>query len=281
MAAAPGTSASWVTPEAVLTVKCVVRALGRPLNLAARPGDASAIGGSVMNLFLSEEACGSRRMAGCHGPRRARLHDASPARDVPGRDVVGGASEPAPPAGKHAPPAGKHAPAGTVGLVNLPALRALPRRVPRVHQNDRHRGEHRLAGGEPPKLRECPGVRVRALRRANRYPAADAGKILQLDPAPGAFGFAYAEQNERDYQALLDAVAAGRVQAVMGLSGANPRPLLTGPLLPRIPGRGRARGRRCTDGGALAPPSALSRAGVGHRRPTRRRAAAGARRRGG
>src|SRR5215469_720064 len=42
-----------------------------------------------------------------------------------------------------------------------------------------------------------------------------------------------AEQNEKDYQALVDAVATGRVRAVMGLLTANPRPRLTGPLLLR------------------------------------------------
>ena len=46
-----------------------------------------------------------------------------------------------------------------------------------------------------------------------------------------------AEQNEKDYQALVDAVATGRVRAVMGLLTANPRPRLTGPLLLR-PGSG-------------------------------------------
>src|SRR5215467_7756703 len=42
-----------------------------------------------------------------------------------------------------------------------------------------------------------------------------------------------AEQNEKDYQALVDAVATGRVRAVIGLLTANPRPRLTGPLLLR------------------------------------------------
>jgi hypothetical protein len=60
------------------------------------------------------------------GSCRVWLHDGSPAGDVAGRDVVGGASEPA-------PLAGKPVPAGTVGLVNVPALRAFPRGVPRVH----------------------------------------------------------------------------------------------------------------------------------------------------
>ena len=50
-----------------------------------------------------------------------------------------------------------------------------------------------------------------------------------------------AEQNEKDsdYQALVGAVATGPVQAVTGLLTANPRPRLTGPLLPRArPGPG-------------------------------------------
>jgi hypothetical protein len=49
-----------------------------------------------MNLSPKEEACGSRRVAGCRGSCRVWLHDGSPARDAASRDVVGGASEPAP-----------------------------------------------------------------------------------------------------------------------------------------------------------------------------------------
>src|SRR5258708_23122603 len=182
-----------------------------------------------MNLSLREGACGSRRGAGCDGPCRVWLHDGSLPTDMRGRHKVGRASEPAPRAADRVPRGGGL-------LVDQPASRALPRGVALVHQDDRHPGACRLVGAEPPELPERPGVRVRALGLANRYPAADPAQVLELDPEPGAFGLAYAEQHERDYQALLDAVAAGRAQAVMRLSGANPRPPLTGPLLPRIPG---------------------------------------------
>jgi hypothetical protein len=64
------------------------------------------------------------------------------------------------------------------------------------------------------------------------------GSGSELDKATAEVSAAHAEQNERDYQALLDAVAAGRIQAVMGLSMGNPRPRLTGPLLRRAPGPG-------------------------------------------
>jgi uncharacterized protein (DUF2252 family) len=57
------------------------------------------------------------------------------------------------------------------------------------------------------------------------------GPDSEFDKAIAQFSVAYAEQNEKDYQALVDAVATGRVQAVMGLLMANPRPRLTGPLL--------------------------------------------------
>ena len=43
------------------------------------------------------------------GSRRVWLHDGSPASDVAGRDVVGGASEPAPLAGKAVPAVTRHA----------------------------------------------------------------------------------------------------------------------------------------------------------------------------
>jgi uncharacterized protein (DUF2252 family) len=58
------------------------------------------------------------------------------------------------------------------------------------------------------------------------------GSGSEFDKAIAQFSVAYAEQNEKDYQALVDAVATGRVQAVMGLLTANPQPRLTGPLLP-------------------------------------------------
>lgn len=66
-----------------------------------------------MYLSLEEAACGSRRVAGCHGPCRVWLHDGSPARDVAGRDVVGGASEPAPLTAEHVP--GRMVPLADVG----------------------------------------------------------------------------------------------------------------------------------------------------------------------
>src|SRR4030088_125219 len=136
-----------------------------------------------MYLSLEEAAWGSRRGAGCHGPCRVWLHDGSPARDVAGRDVVGGASEPA-------PLTAEHIPRGAVPLVDQAPLGGFPRGVPGVHQDDRHPGERRLIGGEPSELGERPGVRVRALRLPNRYPAADPAQVLELDPAVGAFGFA-------------------------------------------------------------------------------------------
>src|SRR5215469_2997119 len=89
----------------------------------------------------------------------------------------------------------------------------------------------------------------------------------EFDKAIARFSVAYAEQNENDYQALVDAVAAGRVQAVMGLLTANPRPGLTGPLLPCArarPGRVAARPARA----AVAPrPRARSRRGSGSTAP--------------
>ncbi len=39
----------------------------------------------------------------------------------------------------------------------------------------------------------------------------------EFDDAIADFALAYAEQNARDYQALLDAVANGRIQAIMGM----------------------------------------------------------------
>jgi predicted alpha/beta hydrolase len=43
------------------------------------------------------------------------------------------------------------------------------------------------------------------------------GKGDQLDRAMASFAESYADQNERDYQALVDAVDSGRVTAETGL----------------------------------------------------------------
>src|SRR5215469_9695125 len=117
------------------------------------------------------------------GSRRVWLHDGSPARDVTGRDVVGGASEPA-------PLAAEHVPGRAVPLVNVATSRALARRASGIHQDDWHRGERRLVDDELPELPERPGVHVGALSLANRYPLADPTQVFELDPAPGAFGLA-------------------------------------------------------------------------------------------
>src|SRR5260370_38552631 len=103
-----------------------------------------------MDLSLKEEACEIMMPDWMPGSRRVWLHDGSPARDVAGRDVVGGASDPA-------PPAGKPVPAGPVGLVHVAPLWAFPRGVPRGHQGDGHPGERRLGGAEPPETGTRPG----------------------------------------------------------------------------------------------------------------------------
>jgi Uncharacterized protein conserved in bacteria (DUF2252) len=59
------------------------------------------------------------------------------------------------------------------------------------------------------------------------------GEGTEFDCAIADFALAYADQNAKDHRCLMDAVANGRVQTVMGLSEANPQPRLTGPLLPR------------------------------------------------
>jgi uncharacterized protein (DUF2252 family) len=61
------------------------------------------------------------------------------------------------------------------------------------------------------------------------------GSGKEFDYAIADFALAYANQNEKDYQRLMDAVANGEVQAVMGLLGGFPRPRLSGPLSGRAP----------------------------------------------
>jgi hypothetical protein len=113
-----------------------------------------------------EEACEIMMPDWMPGSCRVWPHDSSPARDVAGRDVVGEASEPA-------PPAAEHIPRGAVPLVDVAALRAFSRGVPRVHQHYGHSGEFRLVGDERPELPECRGVRVPILR--DRASARDLG----------------------------------------------------------------------------------------------------------
>ena len=47
--------------------------------------------------------------------------------------------------------------------------------------------------------------------------AAYLGKSDVFDQAIGDFAEAYADQNERDYHALVDAVTAGRIEAKTGI----------------------------------------------------------------
>src|ERR1039458_3149961 len=117
------------------------------------------------------------------GSRRVRLHDCSPARDVPGSDDVGGP-------GEAAPLAGEPVPAGTVGLVNVPASRTLPAGVPRVHQYHRDTGDGALVDDERPELEERPGCMIGAPCPVNRGPVADPAQVFELDPAAGALGIA-------------------------------------------------------------------------------------------
>jgi len=73
--------------------------------------------------------------------------------------------------------------------------------------------------------------------------AMDHGQQL-VDHGRPDFALAHADQNAKGYQRLMDAVTNGRVRAVTELSGTNPQPRLTGPLLPRAQARHRrARGR--------------------------------------
>jgi uncharacterized protein (DUF2252 family) len=71
------------------------------------------------------------------------------------------------------------------------------------------------------------------------------GETKDFDNAIADFALAYADQNAKDYQGLMDAVANGRVKAVMGLLRAqqppNPRPPPVGPLLPQAPAAGATR----------------------------------------
>jgi hypothetical protein len=112
------------------------------------------------------------------------------------------------------------------------------------------------------------------------------GEGTEFDYAIADFALAYADQNAKDHQCLMDAVANGRVQAMTGLSGANPQPRLTGPLLLRAltAGPGPAGPCGCVPPGRLpdvARPKRRarlnSRAGRSRprpREPARRRAAA-------
>ena len=119
-----------------------------------------------MYLSAKDEACEIMMPDWMPGSCRVWLHDSSPARDVAGRDVVSGASEPV-------PPAAEHIPRGAVPLVGVAALRAFPRGVPRVHEHYGYSGEFRLVGDERPELPECPGVRLPILR--DRASARDLG----------------------------------------------------------------------------------------------------------
>ena len=61
-------------------------------------------------------------------------------------------------------------------------------------------------------VRVDAGPRPRPLRRPDRHRRLP-GRLGRLRPGHRQFAAAYADQNERDHQSLLDAVAAGRITA--------------------------------------------------------------------
>ena len=67
--------------------------------------------------------------------------------------------------------------------------------------------------------RICGGTLARAHARSGDRIAIAAylGGDDTFDRAMGDFAAAYADQNERDYQALLDAITTGRITAEQGL----------------------------------------------------------------
>ena len=58
---------------------------------------------------------------------------------------------------------------------------------------------------------------ARPLRRRDRDRRATWARATRFDRALASFAEAYADQNERDYHALQDAVASGRLAAETGL----------------------------------------------------------------
>jgi hypothetical protein len=68
--------------------------------------------------------------------------------------------------------------------------------------------------GNPAVKRRPTGARPRRIPRLGRCPTPKSGGF---ERAPLEFSIACADQNERDYQRLVDAVKAGRIEAVTGL----------------------------------------------------------------
>ena len=62
-----------------------------------------------------------------------------------------------------------------------------------------------------------PCSRARPIRRPHRDRLVPRRIATRFDRAIAEFAEAYADQNERDYQALKDAVATGRVEAKTGI----------------------------------------------------------------
>ena len=91
-------------------------------------------------------------------------------------------------------------------------------RAPAPRLEGRRRRRHDARAGATVYARMCGATLARAHARwGDRIAiAAYLGKGDVFDRAIADFSAAYADQNERDYQALIDAVAAGRITAETG-----------------------------------------------------------------
>src|SRR5690242_13607995 len=89
----------------------------------------------------------------------------------------------------------------------MPALRAGPRRVPRVNERDSHARQLSLVGDELPQLEERPAGNFRALPLPEPFlnTLADALQIFQSNPALSACS--------GSNQFLADAVVGVRAEA--------------------------------------------------------------------
>ncbi|MCW3036355.1 MAG: Transposase IS200-family protein [Actinobacteria bacterium] len=145
-----------------------------------KPG-ACKISGKQSGLSRPSDRRGAPAWISCVWP-----HDGGPATNtyVHSRDGVGRASEPA----SRTPELCLGQP---VGFVDVPAIRAFPGSVARVHEDDGHSRQCSFVNNETAELGECPRMQRGSLGPPSPDPFADALEVFQGDTSSGAFGLSH------------------------------------------------------------------------------------------
>lgn len=123
---------------------------------------------------------------------------------------------------------------GSVLLIDVSTLSALPGRVAGIDEDQRDASTFRLVSNERTKLAESPVAQSRALIATGRYPAADALEAFKSDPASGAFSVQHDSLGNHVIGVFLEPrLFAGQFpEFSFGTLGAEPLQTIPAALLP-------------------------------------------------